>query len=72
MTHPLTSYRAKVGASQTELAARVGTAASYISQIETGFRRPSIEMAKRIAAATGLPISDLRPDLREIFEAVQS
>lgn len=36
-----------------ELALLVGVSECYISQIETGARRPSVPIAKRIAAALG-------------------
>lgn len=36
-----------------ELAARVGTTKGYLSQIETGARKPSIDMLRQIAEALG-------------------
>lgn len=36
-----------------QLALETGTSESYMSQIESGARRPSVEVAKRIGAALG-------------------
>lgn len=36
-----------------ELAARVGTTKGYLSQIETGARKPSLDMLRHIAEALG-------------------
>lgn len=38
---------------QAELAKRTGVAQNTISQLETGERRPSVEVAKRIAGVLG-------------------
>jgi len=48
---PIKAYRKWRGLKQAELAARVGTNAHYISQIERGRRGGSTELLKRIAGA---------------------
>lgn len=45
--------------SQTELADKVGTAASYISQIERGLRFPSPPMLEKIASVLNVPDYEL-------------
>lgn len=47
--------KARVAAGKTlrEVAGGAGVSECYISQIETGARHPSVEVAKRIAAALG-------------------
>lgn len=45
----------------TELAARVGCALSTLSEIEGGTRSPSLPLLRRIAAALGCTVRDLRP-----------
>lgn len=46
-------YRRQRGHTQKELAAAVGTTGNYLSWIETGRRRPSIDLVIRIARALG-------------------
>jgi DNA-binding XRE family transcriptional regulator len=67
-THPLTKYRDLYRKTQQEIAAEVGVSRWTINRIELGERSPSVKLAKRIAALTGIRIADLRPD---IFEAAQ-
>lgn len=45
--------RIAAGLSQSELAARMGTAQSVISQIEGGGQIPTVAMLNRVARATG-------------------
>jgi DNA-binding transcriptional regulator YdaS (Cro superfamily) len=48
---------------QKELAAKIGCAESYLSQIANGHRVPSLQLAKRISRATGgeVPTDALAP-----------
>lgn len=46
----------------------VGTSGAMVCRIERGSRRPSVDLAKRISAVTGIPLTTLRPD---IFEAAE-
>lgn len=45
--------RAELGITQDQLAARIGTTASSISRIESGQRKTSPEMLRRLAEALG-------------------
>ena len=45
----LDEMRKEKNMTQAELAKRIGVAQNTISQVETGERRPSVELAKRIA-----------------------
>lgn len=57
------------GHSMSELARRVGVSPSTIYRIIRGERRPSIDLATRIAAKTGIPVKSLLPDTAKIFGA---
>lgn len=48
----LRTYRTAHGLSLAALAERIGTTKSYLSQVELGQREVSMDMARRIAAAT--------------------
>lgn len=45
--------------SQEELAARVGVAQYYVSQLENGKRNPTIETVQLISEALGVPLGKL-------------
>jgi transcriptional regulator with XRE-family HTH domain len=47
------------GVTQTKLAAQVGVAPAYISQIESMIRVPSVRVTHRIAAALGTTVGAL-------------
>jgi len=49
----LAQYLSETGTKQSELAARVARSRSYISEIVSGTKQPSLALALRIAAATG-------------------
>lgn len=51
--HPLKAFFVASNTTAASLAPRVPTATAYLSQIMTGHRRPSPQMAEAIAAATG-------------------
>ena len=48
--------RKKVGLTQAELAAKIGTNKSYISRVETGRTEPKVSTFYRIASALGLNV----------------
>ena len=51
--------RQKKGISQKELAKRVGITQAYVSEIETGMRRPGYELFLRLADALDCSLDDL-------------
>ena len=55
----LREVRIKKGLRQSDLAKRVGVFQSEISEIETGERKPSVYLAKRIARALGVSLDEL-------------
>jgi DNA-binding XRE family transcriptional regulator len=56
--HPIKIFREQRGMSQGDLARAAGTSRNYVSQIETGVRRPGRSLRKRIAAALGVEPAD--------------
>lgn len=67
MAHPLREWRKRRGAwhdragdpmTLDELATQVGVVPSQLSQIETGKRAPSLDLASRLSKLTSIPISD--------------
>ena len=52
-------FRKKKGLRQTDLARIIGIFQSEISEIETGIRKPSVYLAKRIAKALRVKVDDL-------------
>jgi transcriptional regulator with XRE-family HTH domain len=51
-------FRANAGVSQRELARRVGISSVYLCYIEAGARKPSLEVATRIARALNQPLRE--------------
>ena len=51
--HPLKSYLKSRDITAEAFAALVDSTSSYLSQMVCGRRRPSVEMARKIEAATG-------------------
>jgi len=70
--HPLCKYRSDNGLTLKDIAARVGVEHASISRIESGQQNPSMDLAARIAKATGIHIADLRPDIYRIFYPEQA
>jgi DNA-binding XRE family transcriptional regulator len=66
--HPLSLYREQNGITQHDIAAAVGVTRWTINRIELGDRQPSVSLARKLVTLTGIPLSELRPD---IFEAAQ-
>jgi transcriptional regulator with XRE-family HTH domain len=52
MTHPLRTYRHKVGITLDRLASQVGAAKSTLSRIEGGTRFPSVDLISRLVVAS--------------------
>ena len=60
----LRKYRQAAGLSQEELGARLGyETANYISCLEIGTRKPSVELLFKIANALGVNASELIQDM---------
>jgi transcriptional regulator with XRE-family HTH domain len=55
----LAELRAKRGVSHQELADRAGLDRSYIGLLEKGRRRPTLEVAVKLAMALGVKFSDI-------------
>ena len=51
----LKEKREKLGLSQTAFAERIHITAAHYNYIENGHRRPSVEVAQKIASALGFP-----------------
>ena len=56
---PLKVYREHRGLTQAVLAERAGLSRLYVSQLERGARRPSLDAVERLARALGLRVDDL-------------
>lgn len=57
--HPVRAWRKYKQVKVKELANRAGITSSYLSQIETGKRNPTIETLKSIAEALGIEVEML-------------
>ncbi|WP_461834116.1 helix-turn-helix domain-containing protein [Desulfothermus sp.] len=57
--HPIRAWREYKQITVRELAKQAGITSSYLSQIETGKRNPSIETLKSIAEALGIDVEIL-------------
>ena len=55
-------YRIKSGYTQENLAEAVDLSTSYVSEIETGKKRPSMKTLEKIAAVLGVPLVALMDD----------
>ncbi|HWV26713.1 MAG TPA: helix-turn-helix transcriptional regulator [Aeromicrobium sp.] len=52
-------WRERQAMSRSDLAQRAGLSYPYVSQLETGLRKPSREAARKIAAALDISVEDL-------------
>jgi transcriptional regulator with XRE-family HTH domain len=57
--HPLRAWRKENGKTLTALAGdeRVGVTPSHLSQIETGIKEPSLDLAARLHRVTGIDMT---------------
>lgn len=70
MTTQMQEWLKKATASERDrVAAAAGTSVGYLYQIAGGHRKPSLELSKKLQAATDgdLTMSGLRPDLYELL-----
>lgn len=58
-TVAIKTYREQAGLTQTRLAEALRLNQGYISQIENGEKKPSLEIAQRIADFFGVGVDDL-------------
>jgi transcriptional regulator with XRE-family HTH domain len=65
MTHPLREFREKQTPplSQDQLGDLLGVTRETIARWETGVRKPDVTSLPKIAEVTGIPASELRPDI---------
>jgi ribosome-binding protein aMBF1 (putative translation factor) len=56
---PIKVYREYRNMSQSDLAARSGLTAAYVSQLEAGVRRGSADVLRRLASALNVDMEDL-------------
>lgn len=56
--------RARAGLTQEQLAEKAGIGASYVARIETGGRRPTLDVLGELAGALGVPVYRLLVDER--------
>jgi len=61
--HPLKEWRSRKGLNQEAAAQQLGLKAPTLCRFEKGNRRPSPRLAKKISEKTGIPKSELRPDI---------
>ncbi len=57
--NPIKVWRRHRGLTQAQLAETVGVNAGYLSQIETGRKRPSLSLARSLSAALDVMMDDL-------------
>lgn len=60
------ALRQLLGVTQTKLAAKVGVAPAYISQIESMSRMPSVRVTHRIAEALGTTVGTLLGEANDV------
>lgn len=71
MAHPLKKFREKHSLTQSDLARLLGVGRSNINRWESGERNIKSKMVPAISEKTGIPASELRPDLAELMGASQ-
>lgn len=70
--HPLKLYREQESITQKELAERLQVKRNAVARWEAGMRRIDPARLPQITQLTGIPASELRPDLAELMgEAAQ-
>ena len=69
IVHPIRAYREsrKPRIRQAELAKRIGTTKTTLSEIENGKRPVSMDLLPKIEAETGISAKILRPDVAKLF-----
>jgi DNA-binding XRE family transcriptional regulator len=57
--NPIRVFRRHRKLTQSDLADKIGSTSTYVSQLENGVRKGSVEMLKAIAAALNVDLDDL-------------
>jgi len=65
--HPLKTYRSEASMTQQQLAELLGVTRTTVARWEAGARVPDVVLLDEIAAKTGIPARELRPDLAKIL-----
>lgn len=68
--HPLTEWRRENGLNQAALAGKLGVSQPFLSRLESGEEKPSLEMSLLIFRITGLQIGVLENATSDDVEAV--
>lgn len=64
----LKNYRTSRGLTQNALAKELGVASNTVSRWEIGKRKVDGDLVPMISEKTGIPKSELRPDLAELLK----
>ena len=70
--NPIAVWRRHRGMRGNRLAAEAGISPAYLTQLERGRRKGSVDVLRRIAAALGVDLDDLVPFERDEGEALGS
>lgn len=66
--HPIAVWRKAQDLTQADLAKKLGVKRTTIARWETGARKIDQELLSSVSKKTGIPASQLRPDLAKILE----
>jgi transcriptional regulator with XRE-family HTH domain len=67
--YPIKAFRERLELSQQQLADLLGVARETISRWETGARKIDGDLLHRVVERTGIPATELRPDLAKLLAA---
>lgn len=76
----LIQLREEAGLSKNKLAQKAGISQAYISQLEAGYKQPTIDIISRICSALGITLaeffaeekSDIPPDLMQLLREAEN
>lgn len=66
--HPLRAYREREQITQGELARSLGVARETVARWESDARKINRNRLPEVSERTGIPASELRPDLARLFD----
>jgi transcriptional regulator with XRE-family HTH domain len=67
-THPLKAYRETARLTQLGLADLLGVARTTVARWETGERNIDDDLLPKVSEVTGIPKTELRPDLVDLLK----